>query len=48
MKQQQPETQVQVSTEMARRELAEERPVRRSLRIELLEERVAPVAIWGE
>jgi hypothetical protein len=48
MKQQQPEEQVQVSTEMARRELVEERPVRRSLRIDLLEERVAPIALWGE
>jgi hypothetical protein len=45
---QQPEEQVQVSSQTTQRELAEEQAVIRSLRIELLEERVAPVAIWGE
>jgi hypothetical protein len=48
MEQQPKNEQVQELTERMQGEHGGERPVARRLRIELLEERVAPNAIWGD
>jgi hypothetical protein len=46
MEQKQPKTQVTIEPKQVERE--EERPERRRLRLDTLESRVAPNALWGD